>query len=287
MTDVEPASDAFGLVSDSTRLEILRTLVEKSNERMGFAQLRRACGVTDSGRFNYHLDKLEGPFVRHDENGYRATWPAIRLTTLVFAGTVQSDEPSVSDTVRSVCPDCDQQSIVNYDEGVVRVSCPTHDWTVQWPFPPNAVKNRSPSALLEAVASDVRSHMERIRTGVCPFCRSQVEATIDPDPPDALEPMPDDTYVAVNCDTCWLEGLHPMRVLLCGCPSVVTFARQVGENPTLVSFLPHSPLDVRTTVADESGHVDVELHHEAGTARLELDESFAVRSPATGITEDA
>lgn len=48
---LEPA-DAFALLGDETRLDIVRTLAEWSTEEPPtFAELRRAVGVADPGRF--------------------------------------------------------------------------------------------------------------------------------------------------------------------------------------------------------------------------------------------
>lgn len=76
--------EAFGLVDDETRLEILWGLWEeridtdhRETEPVSFSELRGRVGVEDSGRFNYHLDQLVPRFVEQGEDGY----------TLTYAGT--------------------------------------------------------------------------------------------------------------------------------------------------------------------------------------------------------
>lgn len=55
---------AFAAVSDPTRIAILRALATHARETgesvCRFSELRKRAGVDDSGRFRYHLNKLDG-----------------------------------------------------------------------------------------------------------------------------------------------------------------------------------------------------------------------------------
>lgn len=57
------------------RIGILEALVQKRvddprSPGASFSELRERVGVTDSGWFNHHLDKLTGRFVRETDAGY-------------------------------------------------------------------------------------------------------------------------------------------------------------------------------------------------------------------------
>jgi hypothetical protein len=65
--DVDESIEAFDLLANEIRLDILRTLGEAmagdGKTPISFSELQRRVGVEDNGRFNYHLDRLLGTFV--------------------------------------------------------------------------------------------------------------------------------------------------------------------------------------------------------------------------------
>ncbi|MFB9807964.1 winged helix-turn-helix domain-containing protein [Haladaptatus pallidirubidus] len=71
---VEPADehvrDAFQLLADETRLEILFALWNAPEWTATFTELKDAVGMRDSGQFQYHLNQLAGTFIRQVDDGY-------------------------------------------------------------------------------------------------------------------------------------------------------------------------------------------------------------------------
>lgn len=65
------ASATFAVLADETRLEILAALAARSP--LSYSDLQAATGVTDNGRLNYHLRKLQPALVTEDGNGYALT----------------------------------------------------------------------------------------------------------------------------------------------------------------------------------------------------------------------
>lgn len=65
-------AEAFDTLADETRLGILRALV-RADEPLRFSDLRERVGVRDSGRFDYHLDRLLGGFVERRDERYALT----------------------------------------------------------------------------------------------------------------------------------------------------------------------------------------------------------------------
>ncbi|WP_459193611.1 DUF7347 domain-containing protein [Halosimplex sp. J119] len=72
---VDPAavSDTFTLLSNETRVRILAALADADAEAVRFSDLRTRVDVTDSGQFNYHLDRLRGELVAKTDDGYALT----------------------------------------------------------------------------------------------------------------------------------------------------------------------------------------------------------------------
>lgn len=72
------------LLADETRIQILRELYavrvsDQDSSGLSFSTLRRRVGVSDSGRFNYHLKELSGQLVRKVDGEYSLTPVAERL----------------------------------------------------------------------------------------------------------------------------------------------------------------------------------------------------------------
>lgn len=68
-------SDAFDVLGNDTRLAILFALWDASDhgvsaDGLSFSELRKHVDIADSGRFNYHLDKLTDRFIERTDDGY-------------------------------------------------------------------------------------------------------------------------------------------------------------------------------------------------------------------------
>jgi hypothetical protein len=117
---VDPAG-AFGVVASDTRLDILRALWD-AGDPQPFSAVREAVGVADSGRFNYHLGKLVGRFVRETAGGYELTyageWVVGSVRSGVYTESVDRGPLDAGD-----CPRCAGQLRATYRDGIVEGVC--------------------------------------------------------------------------------------------------------------------------------------------------------------------
>jgi DNA-binding transcriptional ArsR family regulator len=102
---LDPA-EAFDVLGDETRLDILRALADRVRERpeepaMTFSELRERAGVRDSGLFNHHLDRLLGVFVRQTDGRYVLRHAGRSVVARPFG----DDGPAV-ETTDADCPVC-------------------------------------------------------------------------------------------------------------------------------------------------------------------------------------
>lgn len=72
MSEDTPPEEAYALLANETRIEIVRALGE-ANTALTFSTLKERVGVRDSGGFNYHLQRLRGTFVKREACGYALT----------------------------------------------------------------------------------------------------------------------------------------------------------------------------------------------------------------------
>lgn len=91
----------FDLLSEETRLRIVSVLAAyehtyPSAAPLGFDALRERVGTRDSGRFNYHLRKLDGPLVEKVDGGYGLTPMGREIVRIVSEVPVESTPEAVS-----------------------------------------------------------------------------------------------------------------------------------------------------------------------------------------------
>lgn len=103
MADATPV-DALSVLADETRLEVLRALAE-AERALSFSELRKRAGVDDSGRFNYHLERLCEYFIRETADGYELGHTENRMMTVAgidgegatHRSHADDNEPAVAD----------------------------------------------------------------------------------------------------------------------------------------------------------------------------------------------
>ncbi|MEF8859437.1 MAG: helix-turn-helix domain-containing protein, partial [Halolamina sp.] len=159
--------DAFAVLGNETRMEILQTLGE-ADEPLPFSELRGRVGMRDSGQFNYHLGKLDGHFIKDTDGGYALGQKGSRVIEAVLSGAV-TDTPVLDRTpVDMSCYCCGATPIeFDYHDERLGVYCSEcaglydtdgHDHAAEQeggfhghaPIPPAALQDRTPEELILA-----------------------------------------------------------------------------------------------------------------------------------------
>jgi len=147
--------EAFSLLDHEIRLEILLALLEDWHAvytaPKSYAELMDAVGMRDSGKFNYHLDKLRGVYVRQVEDGYVPTASVTALYRPVLAHRPTERLEYEPTAIDSTCPRCDSAAILRYDRGFVSVECTAcDDWPgFTYPFPKTGSRGEALGQSLE------------------------------------------------------------------------------------------------------------------------------------------
>jgi len=103
----DPA-EAFAVLGDETRLDILRTLAD-ADEPLAFSSLRERAGVRDSGRFSYHLRTLCEYFVRETPEGYELGHAGTRVLDASGARSDGGADPDSDSLESDECPVCGEE----------------------------------------------------------------------------------------------------------------------------------------------------------------------------------
>lgn len=218
-----PPDEAFAVLGDETRIEILRVLGE-SNGPVSFTALRNAVGLRQGRQFNYHLDKVVGHFVTKTGEGYELRQPGRRVVEAVLSGAVTHDPVREPTDVDFECLLCGAAIQVSFRSERVELYCTecsgqygqhvaeressfgtSGGYLGGYQIPPAGVGDRSPHGLLEA--SSLWSHLENIALAneLCPRCGAVVDST--------MTVCEDHNWSEGLCSTC--DNRHAVQVKRC------------------------------------------------------------------------
>lgn len=249
-----PPDEAFAILGNDTRLEILRTLGEAEGP-VGFSALREGVGLRQGGRFNYHLHRLVGHFVTKSDAGYEITRAGRRVLEAVLSGAVTED-PVIDRTdidytcklcgaglevnyrferLEIYCPDCEglyadktRPSVVREDEG--------HMGGLQ--LPPAGVRDRTADEAIETASLWTHLDFVAIANGVCPRCAARFEGDVtvctDHEADDGLCRACDRRQAVQfggRCTNCVYRMDGTMLNYVVGDPEVRSFVAAQGLDP--------------------------------------------------------
>lgn len=229
MSDPAESAAALDLLGDETRVAILAALAAAEGP-LSWGALRAALDSPDSARFDYHLQRLVGSFVAHDDDGYRLRYPGARVVRAVRAGRyTRTGAGAYDEPAPGACVDCGASALrLRYDEPLLAVACEACGTVhTENPFPPAALERPAP-AVATAFDRLVRHRVAAAVAGTCPECAGPTTGRVGTDHP------PEWGYAALPEYTCET----------CGFRVVPSFGMAVLERPETVAFLAeHGPGD--------------------------------------------
>jgi len=182
------SKEAFQLLSDETRIGILRVLWDAHDPAhetpVRFADLRERLEVDDPGRLNYHLNKLIDRFVRRTDAGYELMDSGKRVVRMILSGTA-IDDPEVDPVAVEIscwycgggvewsyrdgwryleCTSCDARCVESFPPGVISKN----------EFPPSGLRDRTPNEVNDADRIWSTHRRASVMDGVCPECAGEM-----------------------------------------------------------------------------------------------------------------
>jgi len=191
---------AFGLLSNDLRVDILQALGE-SEEPMAFSTLREAVGERDSGKFNYHLGKLTGHIVVHEDDGYRLSMAGRQMFGAIVSGAYTTDAELEAFEFEGPCPMCGRDQLVaEYADERALMYCPDCEhWRNEFSFPPASLDQFDREELPYAFDRWMRATISKVVYGFCANCGGRVDGQLE-QVDDPENPMP--VQVRYDCDRC-------------------------------------------------------------------------------------
>ncbi|MFC6837137.1 winged helix-turn-helix domain-containing protein [Halomarina ordinaria] len=224
--DRRPPGEVFALLGNDLRVDVLRALAEAGQEPRTFSALRERVGERDSGKFNYHLGKLVGPFVRREADGYALTLAGQQVVGALLAGTYTAEGRLETLDVHDPCPVCEATPLaVSYEDDHVTIECPAcEEWYNYFSFPPGTLDQYDPDELPEAFDRWMYTLFGRITAGFCASCAGRVTGR--------LEPEHDRPSIAWACDRCGDVARVSASVPLLYHPATLGFLYDHGVDTT-------------------------------------------------------
>ena len=260
---IEPEA-AFSVLADGSRIDILRALWEADGQEATFSELCNAVGMRDSGKFNYHLSKLRGRFVRKTDDGYELQPVGHHVVGAVLAGgyTMSADlEPF---TLEDHCLVCNGDLAFTYEVERAHINCQNCSYGNAFPVPPGAFADYSIDQFPRVANRYVRTLLTHARSGFCSACEGRVGPELttfgslksDDVPPE----FADVVAVVYDCDRC-------------GMRTYINLSTALLDHPRVSAFHYDRGVDVRDVPIWNLGTVDGEpqsamLADEPGTARV-------------------
>jgi DNA-binding transcriptional ArsR family regulator len=187
-TEEIPAAEAFAILGNETRMEILKRLWESSGPS-SFAELRAKAAPDDRGNFSYHLKRLAGRFVKKTDDGYDLRLAGEQVVRAVLTGTITSS-PNVSPMQTSErCVYCGAAVEMAYERDVISVRCTDCGGVVSgefpdgtymhYQYPPSGLTGRTAEEAIDAAHVLYDAKVAPMMKGICPECASRIDLSHD------------------------------------------------------------------------------------------------------------
>lgn len=265
---------AFWLLSDPMRIDILRTVWAADAEQVSFSEIRAGVGKPDGGRFNYHIDKLQGHFLVKGDDGYRLTQSGIEVIRAVLAGTMTQNPEFEAGPIDGSCPECGGPLWASYDE-YGSIDCRDCGATVMWnEFPPAGLEERDGSVFAYAFDRWVQHRFRLALDGVCPNCAREMESGgIDGSERAA-------GFSSLHrCPHCRYEARVPLFGIVVQHPAVISCYYDSGIDVTSMPFWDLQELQrsvSETELSSEPRRIRVTIAHDGRELSLTVDDTLAI-----------
>lgn len=213
---------AFAALGNELRLTILHSLAaaaEADRGGLSFTNLYDELAIDSTSQLSYHLNQLDGRFVRSSNGTYALTQAGDRVVRAVRSGTYEPEPSFEPTTVDGACPRCECTTLsVSYRERLLTVACADCDATVvTYDLPPPATTARTSEEILAACDRRARKELSVALDGTCPTCGGVTDVSVE------RTEEPAGYSCRADCSQCGICLYAPVEARLLYHPGVVSF----------------------------------------------------------------
>jgi hypothetical protein len=190
----------FELLTNNVRLEILRVLGETPDEAFTFSELYERVNSTNSGNFNYHLNKLCETFVRKS-SGYELTHAGKQIVGAMYAGIYTTNGTVDPISAGWDCLLCGGTMEVWYSDERANFWCTDCDEGAKFSFPAGSLDQFTREELPSAFARWWHHLATQLTDGFCAICAGRLEGELVR-PPGGTEDDPQPSEAKFECRRC-------------------------------------------------------------------------------------
>lgn len=259
------SDEAFSILADSTRLQILRQL-GKDDEPLQFSALRDLVGYDASGNFSYHLEKLDGHFIEKGDKGYQLLPRGKRIIIAIESGLVQEEHPNERTVIDDPCPLCGAPKEVEIGPGGVSLFCTEcsgafehseyddeqsdrSGFVGRLELPPTGSRNRTPQEAYRT--AQIWANLSRMARshGVCPKCAGVIDLSYEVCDDHMDEGFCENCgsvlpiHLYNECQNCIYRSHTTIGSLFYGRSPMLKFLLDNGANPVRASAFERPPFD--------------------------------------------
>lgn len=301
-------TDAFALLAEETRLAILLALWEAydpqaDDNTVPFSEIFDRVDYDDPGNLSYHLEKLDGQFVRQeaDGEGYEIRTTGLKLIRSVIAGAGLQDTSLEPSEIDQHCPLCGAPTTISYRDGLVIHSCTDCDGAApahsdiegllsMAPFDPAGLTDRTPTEIRAASTVGTLRRVQTLFDGLCPACSGAVDGWFEycadhhaTGPCENCE-LRFAARARFECRVCRNHKIEPPQGLVLFHPSVASFYDDHGVSTrvraddieTVTRFYELMAGHEVAVVSEQPLRVEVTVTYNGDEIRLTFDDTVRV-----------
>jgi hypothetical protein len=284
------AAEAFGLLSDETRLDILRTVARAQTEdretgvaNLSFSEIYDRVDVGGTSKLSYHLGELTGTFLRKHDEGYAFTHAGERMVRFILAENYRRPPDVGPVEADGTCLRCGETGLqATLRDQYFALQCPACERpTSTYRVTPAQARSHAEADLVDAVTWELAGDLLKMRQGVCPDCAGRLETEVlDLEDVPSGEAVPASFATASECQECLRFLSLPLSHAAAYHPESVAFHWEHGVDVMGTGMWEfHRHLHEDRWTADrvgDGGEYRVELRRDSATLRLYLDDEAAV-----------
>lgn len=287
-------SDAFAVLSDETRLDIIRVLGDAGGtgeyRALPFSTLQDSVGVDDSGRFSYHLNKLVGRFIESTDEGYRLRVPGVQVYQAIQAGVYTDHENIDPITTEIPCQvGCGGVCSVRYTDFRFYMECEECGIRrIRYPIDPQSFGDDVPADLLHAADRRLKRDTFSMELGFCPYCAGPIESEYRGQRPNLWDSPEPGNLIASRrtCTRChWFIDFRTYVIALIK-PTVAGEFSAAGVNTFEVPQWCDEYQWTERLISEDPLRVELEMTIQGVTRVVTFDEEMDVISVETPVEVD-
>lgn len=195
--------EVFALLGNDLRMRILQALFEDPYTPLSFSALRERVDERDSGKFNYHLGKLVGRFVRKTDEGYELTMAGWQIIGAILAGTYTGSEALDPIDLDVSCPSCAGTTRLTYEDERVLIACvDCEEQLSSAGVPPGVIDGYDREEIPHVFEQWMRTLIDQAERGFCVSCSGRIVPEVLVDCEDEQLGRIDEPHVKYSCQRC-------------------------------------------------------------------------------------